>query len=65
MLMDKKEKRKKKLKTSNHKWRNVPMELYPFLSIRMLWPPDFSTKLSKIIPSGQTSSKLMEFSLVK
>ena len=56
-------KKRKKLKMSNHTWRNVPLELHPFL--HQLEAPALSTKLSKIIPSGQTSSKLVEFSLVK
>ena len=43
--------------------RNVSMELHPFL--HQLEAPALLTKLSKIIPSGQTSSKLVEFSLVK
>ena len=53
----------KSLKISNHKRRNVPTD--GVVSISSSTAPAFSTKLSKIIPSGQTSLKLMEFSLVK
>ena len=38
---------KKKLKISNHKWRNIPMELYPFLHQLECYSPCFFNQTVK------------------
>ena len=59
-------KKRQKKKTPNHEWRNVPIELYPFLNQLECYGPCFlATKLSEIISSGQMSSKHGKNVLVK